>query len=147
MIIADLSKQLDKYVQDGPDALIFTSPEGTPLRHGNFTRRAWNPAIEAAGLPGVHFHDLRHAGNTWVANAGANLRELMERMGQSTARAAMIYQHSTSQRQRTVADAVDKAARAELRRVRQKRGKAGRTAKDEQSASGTKVAREPNQGQ
>ena len=133
-------------MQNGPDALIFTSPEGTSLRHSNFIRRAWKPAIDAAGLSGVHIHDLRHAGNTWVANAGANLRELMERMGHSTARAAMIYQHSTSQRQRTVADAVDKAARAELRNARQKRAKARPTTKGGLPASGTKVARQPSQG-
>ena len=47
----------------------------------------------------MHFRDLRHAGNTYTANAGANLRELMERMGHSTSRAAMIYLHSTDPRQ------------------------------------------------
>ncbi len=48
-------------------------------------------AFKAAGLTGIHFHDLRHAGNLLIANAGANLRELMERMGHSTSRAALIY--------------------------------------------------------
>ena len=48
----------------------------------------------------MHFHDLRHAGNHYTASAGANLRELMERMGHSTNRAAMIYLHSTDPRQR-----------------------------------------------
>jgi integrase len=53
----------------------------TPLRHSNFYRRAWLPAVASAGLPGIHFHDLRHAGNTLTAGAGASLRELMDRMG------------------------------------------------------------------
>ncbi len=57
----------------------------------------------------MHFHDLRHAGNHYTASAGANLRELMERMGHSTSRAAIIYLHSTDPRQRALADAVDKA--------------------------------------
>jgi integrase len=113
--------------------LIFTSPEGTPLRHSNFTRRAWLPAARKAGMTGVHFHDLRHAGNSFTAHAGANLRELMARMGHSTTRAAMIYLHSTDARQRVIADAVDKAARAELRKVK-------RPAQDGK-ASGTHVAR------
>jgi hypothetical protein len=43
----------------------------------------------------MHFHDLRHAGNHYTASAGAHLRELMERMGHPTSRAAMIYLHST----------------------------------------------------
>jgi len=32
-------RALDQYAQDGGDGLIFTSPEGTPMRPGNFTRR------------------------------------------------------------------------------------------------------------
>jgi len=77
MIVTDLADHLDQHAQNGDDGLIFTSPEGTPLRHGNFTRRIWLPAIGKAGLTGVHFHDLRHAGNHYTASAGANLRELM----------------------------------------------------------------------
>jgi integrase len=34
-----------------PEALAFTSPEGGPLRHGNFYRRHFRPAVVAAGLP------------------------------------------------------------------------------------------------
>jgi integrase len=51
--------------------------------------RVWLPALKAAGLPAIHFHDLRHAGNTLAASAGASLRELMERMGQDSDRAAL----------------------------------------------------------
>ena len=74
----------------------------------------WVPALTATGLTGVHFHDLRHAGNHMVAAAGASLRELMERMGHSSSRAALIYLHSTDERQRTLADAVASQAQAEL---------------------------------
>ncbi|HEX6454176.1 MAG TPA: hypothetical protein VF060_32540 [Trebonia sp.] len=49
-----------------------------------------------------------------TANAGANLKELMARMGHDSERAALIYLHSTGERQRTLADAVGKAASAEL---------------------------------
>jgi integrase len=38
----------------------------------------------AVGLPDLHFHDLRHTGNTMAAGQGARLRELMERMGHSS---------------------------------------------------------------
>ena len=47
------------------------------------------PALKAAGLPAIHFHDLRHAGNTLAASAGASPRELMQRMGQDSERAAL----------------------------------------------------------
>jgi integrase len=145
MIVTDLADHLDQHAQDGDDGLIFTSPEGAPLRHGNFTRRVWLPAVGKAGLSGVHFHDLRHAGNTYTANAGANLRELMERMGHSTNRAAMIYLHSTDPRQRALADAVDKAARDELRQARKWPPPIGKPAQDNGS-SGTEVARDHEQG-
>ena len=116
---------------------MFSSPMGTPIRHSNFYRRVWLPAARKAGLPSVHFHDLRHTGNTLTADAGANLRELMERMGHSSTRAALVYLHSTTERQRTLADAVGKAARAALR-------KAGKP-KPDQEASGMKVARRRGQ--
>jgi len=87
---------------------------GAPLRHSNFYCRAWLPAVAKAGLPGIHFHDLRHAGNTLTADAGASLRELMDRVGHSSTRVALIYQHSSDERQRKLADAVGEAARAAL---------------------------------
>ena len=114
MILPDISSHLASFTPPVADALAFTSPGGKPLRHSNFRSRIWLPALAAAGLPGFHFHDLRHAGNLFIANAGANLRELMERMGHSSSRAALIYLHSTSDRQRTLADAVADRARTEL---------------------------------
>ena len=61
---------------------------------------------------------------------GANLRELMDRMGHSSTRAALIYLHSSNERQRMLADAVGKTARTALRR-----------ADGAKKASGTQVAR------
>jgi len=67
-------------------------------------------------VPAVHFHDLRHTGNNLTAAAGANLRELMARMGHSSTRAALIYLHSTDERQREIADALGALAADELMR-------------------------------
>jgi len=133
VIAPDLRWHLACFAQEGDDGLVFTSPTGAPLRHSNFYRRAWIKAVERAGMTGVHFHDLRHTGNMLTADAGANLRELMDRMGHASTRAAMIYLHSTDERQRRLADAVGKLAQAELRKTRQQVGGG--------SASGTKVAR------
>ncbi len=63
--------------------------------------------VVKAGLPaGFHFHDLRHTGNNLAASSGASTRELMHRMGHGSMRAALIYQHATSQRDREIADAL-----------------------------------------
>jgi integrase len=85
------------------------------------------PAVAKVGLPGIHFHDLRHAGNALTADAGASLRELMDRMGHSSTRAALIYLNSSDERQRMLADAIGKDASAALRNTG--------------TASGTEVAR------
>lgn len=42
-----------------------------------------------------------------AAQTGASTRELMQRMGHSTVRAAMIYQHATDARSRDLADRLD----------------------------------------
>jgi integrase len=103
-ITPDLIWHLARFTAPDGDALVFTSPTGRPLRRGNFRRRVWAKAAEVAGIPDAHFHDLRHTGNNLTAQAGANLRELMERMGHSSPRAALIYLHATTERQRTLAD-------------------------------------------
>ncbi len=48
------------------------------------------------------------------ADAGASLRELMDRIGHGSTRSALIYQHSSDERQRKLANAVGEAARAAL---------------------------------
>jgi integrase len=98
--------------------LVFASSTGSPLAHSNFRRRVWLPALAAVGLEGIHLHDLRHTGNQLTANAGANPRELMARMGHDSERAALIYLHSSRERQRALTNAVGEAARAELARSR-----------------------------
>jgi len=50
-------------------ALVFTGPKGAPLRRGNFTR-AWRQATASSGLVNIHFHDLRHTGNTLAVLRG-----------------------------------------------------------------------------
>jgi integrase len=114
LILDDLASHLGSYV--GPDgtSLVFTSPTGEVLHHGNFRKRVWLPALKAIGLTNVHVHDLRHAGNVMVADVAANLRELMERMGHSTTRAALIYVHGGDDRQRALAAGVSDQVRIAL---------------------------------
>lgn len=116
LIVADVNSHLDGFTRPEAAALVFTSPHGMPMRHTNFRRRFWLPARAATGV-NIHLHDLRHTGNQLTAEAGANPRELMERMGHSTSRAALIYLHSTSARQHHLAEAVTARAQSELGNV------------------------------
>jgi integrase len=136
LIAPVLRWHLSCFAEPDDDGLVFTGPAGALLRRGNFRRRVWLTALTKAGLPAVHFHDLRHTGNTLTATAGANLRELMARMGHSSTRAALIYLHSTDERQREIADALGELAAGELKR------KPGRArGSDARGRSGTQRAR------
>jgi integrase len=84
--------------------LIFTGAKGAPLRRSNFQRTVkWTTSVTQVGLPGFHFHDLRHTGNTLASHPGASLADLMARMGHSSTRAALIYQHTARQRDKEIA--------------------------------------------
>jgi integrase len=107
-IVPELRLHLDTYVDPDLSSLVFTSPDGTPLRRSNFNRRVWQPACRAIGLAEFRFHDLRHTGNTFAASTGASTKELMARMGHASSRAALIYQHATRDRDRALADALSR---------------------------------------
>src|ERR687897_216966 len=66
------------------EALVFTAPQGGPLRLPAFRARVWRPAVIAAGLDGLRIHDLRHtAVALWIA-AGANPKEVSARAGHAS---------------------------------------------------------------
>jgi len=68
------------------------------------------PAVRAAGLGGMRFHDLRHSAGTLPARTGATTKELMARLGHASPRAAMIYQHAADDRDRRIAEGLDAMA-------------------------------------
>jgi integrase len=106
-IIPALRQHPAEFSAPGPDGLVFVGAKGGPLRRSNFSKQVdWRGITEAVGLPGLRFHDLRHTGNT-LAAPYASTRELMVRMGHSSTRAPIIYQHATAQRDRVIADALD----------------------------------------
>jgi integrase len=113
-IIPELREHLEQFGNAGSSGLVFPSRQGLPLRHSQFRNRVWLPALEQVGVKGVHFHDLRHAGNNLAASTGATLRELMARMGHSTTRAALIYLHDSDERQRKIAQGLDALLRSEM---------------------------------
>ena len=73
-----------------------------PIRRRNRWAK-WAAAAETVGVTGLRFHDLRHKCNTQTAATGASTRELMSRMGHSSSRAALLYQHATEDRELQIA--------------------------------------------
>ncbi|SEG89617.1 Phage integrase, N-terminal SAM-like domain [Thermomonospora echinospora] len=107
-IIPDLVAHLDKYTGKGGDALVFTGVKGGPMRRSGFNKvTRWTHVVRAMGVPGLHFHDLRHTGNTLAADMGVSLANLMARMGHDNERAALRYQHRSKSADRAIADGLD----------------------------------------
>jgi integrase len=122
----DIRAHLAELVADDDDALVFTGLNGGVLRRSNFQRTCrWTASVAAIGLPGFHFHDLRHTGNTLASQTGASLVDLMARMGHASTRAAMIYQHTAREQDEHIADALS----AQIKRGRD-RARNGHTKKD-----------------
>ena len=76
---------LDHHVPDDPEALVFTTPTGTPLRNSNFRRQVWYQAVEEAELPeGLRIHDLRHTCASLLAAADASPKAVQLHLGHSS---------------------------------------------------------------
>ncbi|MDF5751797.1 site-specific integrase [Spongiactinospora sp. TRM90649] len=109
LIVSALGEHLDTYVGAELDALVFSGVKGGPLRRSGFNpRTSWADVVRDMGVPGLHFHDLRHTGNMLAAGAGVGLKDLMARMGHDNVRAAMIYQHAVRGADKAITDAMDR---------------------------------------
>ena len=107
-VVPVLREHVASFAEAGARGRVFVGVRGKTFRRTNF-QPYWTKGIKAAGLPaGFRFHDLRHTGNTWAAATGANLRELMERMGHSSTRAAIIYLHAAKDGDRAIAAGIDR---------------------------------------
>lgn len=97
-IRADLVEHVREFARPGIEGLVFTGEKGNALRRGNFSQRVkWVETVKGIGLAGLHFHDLRHAGNIWAAQTKVSTKDLMARMGHDDMRAALIYQRAMSE--------------------------------------------------
>ncbi|MFJ8696381.1 tyrosine-type recombinase/integrase [Streptomyces roseolilacinus] len=109
----DLRRHLDWYAEKESNGRLFVGEKGKPFRRSTFGRK-WRKARAAVGLPDdFRFYDLRHTGHTLATRSGATLKDTMVRAGQSTEKAALIYQHSDHERQREVAAGLDRLVQRE----------------------------------
>lgn len=90
--------------------LLFTGPEGGPWRNSNYRSRRFNPAFEAAGLPGMRIHELRHTAACLAVQAGANVKAIQRMLGHSTAAMTLdVYADLFDSDLEGVADRLDEA--------------------------------------
>ncbi|QGG96793.1 tyrosine-type recombinase/integrase [Actinomarinicola tropica] len=114
LLVPELAVHLDRFAAAGRDGLLFPGTHGQPVRRAAWYR-AWGRALATIGIEGMKPHDLRHTGNTLAAMTGASTKELMARFGQSTSRAALIYQHATRDRDQQIADGLNGMIDAHLK--------------------------------
>jgi integrase len=80
-----LAEYLARELGDDPDALVFKSPQGQPLRNTNFRRQVWYRAVGEAGLPdGLRIHDLRHTCAALLISQRAHPKVIQTHLGHSS---------------------------------------------------------------
>jgi integrase len=95
------------------DALVFTAPEGGPLRLMIFRRRVFDPAARAVGLEGLTPHELRHTAASLAVSAGANVKAVQRLLGHASAAMTLdVYSGLFDDDLDAVADRLDAAAAA-----------------------------------
>ncbi|GAN34857.1 MAG: site-specific integrase [Candidatus Brocadia sp. AMX2] len=72
--------------------LVFSSGVGNKIDRHNL-RRAFNIAIEKAGLRDFHFHDLRHTFATRLAQKGIDIYKISKLLGHHDIRMTQRYSH------------------------------------------------------
>ena len=113
-LVAELRTHVSEYLRPDPEGLVFTTARGTPLRQNNFRSRHWYPALRAAGVEKLRFHDLRHVAGTLATVSGATIREVQARLGHASPAAAYRYQHVLDSRDAEIADRLDAIFRSQL---------------------------------
>ena len=88
-----LRDHLAEHVAPDPDALVFATVTGTPLRTSRLSV-LFDRARRKVGRSDLHWHDLRHTGATLAYRSGASVPDVQRRLGHTTMRAAQIYAHA-----------------------------------------------------
>jgi integrase len=87
-----------------PEAFVFVSPDGARLHYSNWRRGVWLPAREAAGLPDLNFHDLKHTAGTALLEEGVNIKTAQERLGHANPRTTLaVFAQATNEADREAA--------------------------------------------
>jgi len=74
--------------------LIFPNGAGNPINHNNLVNRHFSPALEAAKLPKIRFHDLRHTYASLLIEQGENIKYIQSQLGHSSPSVTLnVYAH------------------------------------------------------
>jgi integrase len=79
--------------------LIFPNEQGQPVNYSNIINRHFLPALRAAGLPKIRFHDLRHTYASLLLSHGENVKYIQSQLGHSSPMVTLnVYSHLMEKR-------------------------------------------------
>jgi integrase len=103
----ELARHMKVHTGAHRDSLIFATSGNLP--YSNTQVAYWfSQARHLIGRDNLTWHDLRHTGATLAYEAGGTVRDVQNRLGHSTARAAMIYAHATQGSDKKLAKRLDR---------------------------------------
>lgn len=74
--------------------LVFPNKAGQPINYSNMVRRYFKPALAAAELPEIRFHDLRHTTASIMIEQGENIKYIQSQLGHSSPTVTLnVYAH------------------------------------------------------
>jgi hypothetical protein len=85
-----------------------------PTRPMSTWRTAWRKLTEAAGLPGLRFHDLRHHAITELAESSASDQTIMSIAGHVSSKMLAHYSHVRLEAKRQALEGISKSARVRV---------------------------------
>ncbi len=107
-----LARHLKRF-KPGPEGLLFTTFRGNPWRPKTFYDE-WRQKLNAVGLAGFDFHELRHYYASLLIDSGASVKVVQARLGHKSAEETLnTYAHLWPDSDDRTRDAIDAALRAE----------------------------------
>ncbi len=90
--------------------LVFPGDQGKPLTNSHVLRMHFLPALKAAGLPTMRFHDLRHTYASLLIHQGENIKYIQKQLGHSKPTVTLdIYAHLMEENNPAAADRLENA--------------------------------------
>lgn len=95
---------------DGSTGFLFRTKTGHPLDESNFHTWFWKPALRAAGLPDIHFHDLRHGIASLMLSRNVPIPAVSKYLGHKDSAITMrVYAHVLEGMEDAASDGIDGA--------------------------------------
>lgn len=74
--------------------LVFPNDAGGPINHNNLVVRHFKPAMKAAGIEKIRWHDLRHTYASLLIEQGENIKYIQAQLGHSSPTVTLnVYAH------------------------------------------------------